>query len=109
MTGSLITSDGDLALRAAFDGVGVARLPGSSVESLIAERGLVPLLQDWMPRSVGFFLYYPSRRQMPVALQAFVDFLKKETRREARGSARAVALPEDDDGNIDPEENRDRV
>jgi len=38
------------------------------------------LLQDWMPRSVGFFLYYPGRRQMPAALQAFVDFLKKEIR-----------------------------
>jgi DNA-binding transcriptional LysR family regulator len=80
VTGSLITSDGDLALRAALDGAGIARLPISSVEPFIAERRLVPLLQDWMPRSVGFFLYYPSRRQMPAALQAFVDFLKKEMR-----------------------------
>jgi DNA-binding transcriptional LysR family regulator len=80
VTGSLITSDGDLALRAALDGAGIARLPISSVESFIAERRLVLLLQDWMPRSVGFFLYYPNRRQMPAALQAFVDFLKNEMR-----------------------------
>src|SRR5690349_10730024 len=32
VTGSLITSDGDLALRAALDGAGIARLPVSSVE-----------------------------------------------------------------------------
>jgi DNA-binding transcriptional LysR family regulator len=83
VTGSLITSDGDLALRAALDGAGIARLPLSSAEPFIAERRLVPLLQDWMPRSVGFFLYYPSRRQIPAALQAFVEFLKKEMRNAA--------------------------
>ena len=33
-------------------------------------------LQDWAPPSVGFFLYYPSRRQTPASLQAFVDFLR---------------------------------
>jgi DNA-binding transcriptional LysR family regulator len=92
VTGSLITSDGDLALRAVLDGVGIARLPSSSVEPFIAEGRLVPLLQDWMPRSVGFFLYYPSRRQMPAALQAFVDFLKKEMRGDTGGAARATSL-----------------
>jgi DNA-binding transcriptional LysR family regulator len=40
----------------------------------------VPLLQDWAPRSVGFFLYYPNPRQMPAALQAFIDTLKVRAR-----------------------------
>jgi DNA-binding transcriptional LysR family regulator len=78
--GSLIVSDGDLALRAAADGVGIARLPATSVGPLISGKRLVPLLEDWQPRSVGFFLYYPSRRQTPAALQAFVDFLKAHSR-----------------------------
>jgi DNA-binding transcriptional LysR family regulator len=82
--GSLIVSDGDLALRAALDGVGIARLPITSVEAYIARKRLAPLLQDWTPRSVGFFLYYPSRRQMPTALQAFVDFLKSHSRNDVR-------------------------
>jgi DNA-binding transcriptional LysR family regulator len=82
--GTLIVSDGDLALRAALDGVGIARLPITSVEAHIARKLLVPLLQDWTPRPVGFFLYYPSRRQIPAALQAFVDFLKSRSRNEAR-------------------------
>src|SRR5258707_4238649 len=42
--GSLIVSDGELALRAALDGVGVARLPLSSVGTLIERESLVPLL-----------------------------------------------------------------
>ncbi len=76
VTGSLITSDGDLAIRAALDGVGIARIPASLIESHIASRRLIPLLEDWAPRSVGFFLYYPSRRQIPAALRAFIDFVK---------------------------------
>ena len=78
--GSLIVSDGELSLRAALDGVGLARLPATLVESHIARRRLIPLLTDWTPRSVGFYLYYPSRRQAPAALQAFVDFLKAHAR-----------------------------
>jgi DNA-binding transcriptional LysR family regulator len=74
--GSLIVSDGDLAIRAALDGVGLARLPFTVVDTLIARNRLVPLLEDWAPRSVGFYLYYPSRRQIPAALKAFIGFIK---------------------------------
>jgi DNA-binding transcriptional LysR family regulator len=78
--GSLIVSESDLAIRAALDGVGIARAPITSVEALIGKKRLIPLLQDWAPRSVGFYLYYPSRRQIPAALRAFVDFLKAHAR-----------------------------
>jgi DNA-binding transcriptional LysR family regulator len=81
--GSLIVNEGDLALRAALDGVGIARLPITAVSAPIAKRQLVPLLQDWAPRSVGFYLYYPSRRQVPAALRAFVDFLKANGRQRS--------------------------
>jgi DNA-binding transcriptional LysR family regulator len=80
VAGSLISSEADLAIRAALDGLGIARIPGIYVESHIAAKRLVPLLEDWTPRSVGFFLYYPSRRQMPAALQAFIDVLKDQAR-----------------------------
>jgi len=76
VTGTLITSDGDLALRAALDGVAVARLPATLVEAFLARKRLVAVLQDWRPASVGFFLYYPSRRQTPFALKVFIDMVK---------------------------------
>jgi DNA-binding transcriptional LysR family regulator len=78
--GSLITSDGDLAIRAALDGVAIARVPAHAVEAALASKKLVPLLEEWAPRSVGFYLYYPSRRQMPAALQAFIDIVKTPPR-----------------------------
>jgi len=83
VNGSLITSDGDLALRAALDGVGIARIPAYMVEPHIAAKRLARLLAEWAPRSVGFYLYYPSRRQMPAALQAFIDVLKAHARGDA--------------------------
>ena len=85
--GSLIVNDGDLALRAALDGVGLARLSTTLIGPHVAARRLVSLLEDWTPRSVGFFLYYPSRRQAPAALQAFVDFLKAHARGEGSSAA----------------------
>jgi DNA-binding transcriptional LysR family regulator len=33
-------------------------------------------LPSWCPAYPGFFLYYPSRRQLPAALRAFVDFAR---------------------------------
>ncbi|WP_244529531.1 LysR family transcriptional regulator [Mesorhizobium qingshengii] len=80
VTGSLITSESDLAIRAALDGVGIARVPAIYAEPHVTCKRLVPLLEDWTPRSVGFFLYYPSRRQMPAALQAFINVLKTQAR-----------------------------
>jgi DNA-binding transcriptional LysR family regulator len=85
--GSLIVTDGDLALRAALDGVGIARLPINAVEHAILERRLVPLLEDWRPASVGFYLYYPNR-QVPAALQALVSFLQARLRRASSDEAR---------------------
>ena len=83
VTGTLITSESDLAVRAALDGLGIARVPRVYVQSQISEKRLISLLEDWMPQSVGFFLYYPSRRQMPAALREFIDLLKEEGRATA--------------------------
>lgn len=46
---------------------------------------LVPLLEDWWTRSAAIFLYYPSRRQVPVPLQAFIEFLRENLQREPTG------------------------
>jgi DNA-binding transcriptional LysR family regulator len=81
VTGSLIVTDGDLAVRAAIDGAGLARVPISSVARPIADGRLVPLLQDWAPPSVGFYLYYSSRQRVPAPLQAFIEFVKAERRK----------------------------
>jgi len=78
VTGSLIAGESDLAIRLALDGVAIARVPLHAVQAHLARKTLVEVLEDWKPRSVGFYLYYPSRRQMPAALQALIAMLKAE-------------------------------
>jgi hypothetical protein len=65
VTGSLIAGESDLAIRLALDGVAIARVPLHAVQAHLARKTLVEVLEDWKPRSVGFYLYYPSRRRTP--------------------------------------------
>jgi DNA-binding transcriptional LysR family regulator len=76
VSGPLIVNDVELTLRAALDGLGLAFLFEEHAAEHIARGELVRVLEDWCSPFDGFFLYYPSRRQQPAALQAFVDALR---------------------------------
>jgi DNA-binding transcriptional LysR family regulator len=76
VAGRLTINDQDLMLDAALDGVGLAYVFEAQASQMIAKRKLVRVLADWCPAYPGFFLYYPSRRQLPAALRAFVDFAR---------------------------------
>ena len=76
VTGPLTLNDQDLMVDAALDGAGLAYVFEKQVEDLIAKKKLVRVLADWCPAYPGFFMYYPSRWQLPAALRAFVDFVK---------------------------------
>ena len=80
VSGPLILSDQRLMRRAAIDGVGLAYLFDGRVDADVAAGRLVPVLEDWCPPFEGFFIYYPSRRQMRPALRAFVDFFRFRSR-----------------------------
>lgn len=74
--GPLTITEQDLTLDAALSGCGIGYLFEGSVKEHLAGGQLVRVLEDWCPYYPGFFLYYPSRRQMPAALRAFVDFTR---------------------------------
>ena len=57
------------------------------------DKTLLAVLEDWRPRSVGFYLYYPSRRQMPAALQALIAMLKAEASARRPDDASEPRLP----------------
>jgi len=38
---------------------------------------LVPLLEEWSPSYPGICLYYPSRRNVPAGLRAFIDLVRE--------------------------------
>src|SRR3989454_11166076 len=74
--GPLIVDDVELIARAAIDGVGLAFMAEESAAPHLASGALVRVLEDWCPPYPGFFLYYPSRRQLPAALLVLVETLR---------------------------------
>jgi DNA-binding transcriptional LysR family regulator len=77
--GSLVVNDMDLLVNAVLDGIGVGYIPELLVSSCVADGRMVPLLADWSRPVSGVFLYYPSRRQMPGPLRAFIDFMRAQS------------------------------
>ena len=75
--GKLIASDPGLARRAALDGVGLWLTFEGYVHEDVKSGALVSVLEDWCVPFPGPFLYYPSRRQRPPALEAFVAFVAR--------------------------------
>lgn len=78
VSGNLIVNEEPLQRRAALDGIGIAYTLSDFAAPHVRDGHLVPLLEEWTPRIPNFFLYYPSRRQVPAPLQAFIAFLRKE-------------------------------
>jgi DNA-binding transcriptional LysR family regulator len=75
--GPLTLGDSDMMVRAALEGAGLAFAFEGQVEAHVAAGRLVRVLEDWCPYYSGFYLYYPSRRQVPAPLRAFIDFVKQ--------------------------------
>ncbi|MGO1070110.1 LysR family transcriptional regulator [Lysobacter sp. CA199] len=82
--GPLIVGEPEVAERAALDGVGIAYLFDCHVREHLAAGRLVRLMADWTPAFPGFYLYYPSRRQLPAPLRAFVEFVRERQAAQPR-------------------------
>lgn len=76
VTGNLILPRQRFMRQAALDGLGLAFLFAETIECDLREGRLVAVLDDWCPAFDGYYLYYPSRRQMRPALRAFIDFFR---------------------------------
>lgn len=83
---ALVSMQPALQVQAARDGLGFLMTFEGYVREAIAAGALVSVLADWCEPFPGPFLYYPSRRQPPPALAAFIAFVaewRKQTRRRA--------------------------
>lgn len=87
----LVAMNTDLQLQAAIGGLGFLTTFEGFARPFIERGLLVSVLDDWCQPFPGPFLYYPSRRQPPPALAAFVAFVAQWRRERAAG--RAASLP----------------
>lgn len=74
--GQFTSSDTELILEAGLAGRGLICLPSDHLAPYIASGALVRVLADWCPPFAGYFLYYPSRRQVSPAFRLLVEGLR---------------------------------
>jgi DNA-binding transcriptional LysR family regulator len=81
VTGNLTTNDDEGMTRAALRGLGLIQNIDIAIQPYLADGRLVRVLRDWTHTQAGFYLYTPTREQMPSKVRALLDFLveKRET------------------------------
>lgn len=71
--GRLIVNDGDLLLAFARSGLGLSYVADIAAATELASGALEQVLQAFLPRTPGLFLYFPQRAQDQPKLRAFID------------------------------------
>jgi DNA-binding transcriptional LysR family regulator len=70
----LFVNTAEAAATAATAGIGIARVLSYQAEALVASGALTIVLADYEPPRIPISLVYPSQRQVPLKLRAFLDF-----------------------------------
>jgi DNA-binding transcriptional LysR family regulator len=70
------TNDMALMIRMACAGAGLTFGMEESFRAYLTRGELVPMLEEFCPPFAGFYLYFPSRRNMPLKLRALLDHLR---------------------------------
>lgn len=73
----ITTNDLRLMISSAVSGGGITFAPEETFRPYLESGELIPLLQDFLPPFPGFFLYFPSRRNMPPKLRALIDHVRQ--------------------------------
>lgn len=77
VSGQLAFNNSYPMIDAALAGLGIAYVPNSMADHLVASGDLVLMLDDWSPFFDGYFLYYPSRRQNRPAFRVIMEALRQ--------------------------------
>jgi DNA-binding transcriptional LysR family regulator len=69
-----VCNDFNSLLRACTDGLGIAQLPMPLALAALKSGQLKTFLPEIVPQGWQLFIHYPSRKQVPARVRAFVDF-----------------------------------
>jgi DNA-binding transcriptional LysR family regulator len=76
--GRVVATSSDIEVAAAIAGLGLIHTFEEILQPALDDGRLMRILDDWSVSFPGPSLYFPSRRQMPLKLRAFVDFIREE-------------------------------
>jgi DNA-binding transcriptional LysR family regulator len=78
--GVLTLDESALMLQAALAGEGLAYLSDFAAADHVVGGRLERVLEDWSPTYPGLRLYYPSPRNVPAKLRAFIEIIREQRR-----------------------------
>lgn len=73
--GPVTVNDTAAMIECALAGLGLAYVLEGAARKFIDRGALIKVLKGSTPVLPGFHLYYPSRRQLPLKLRCFIDFM----------------------------------
>jgi len=73
--GNFVGNDMTTVVGAAIQGQGLALAPLPMVLPLMRAGALRPVLVPWVSAGAHLFMHYPNRRNLPVRVRAFVEFM----------------------------------
>ena len=76
--GNLYSNETIVLLEGVLNHAGIGMLPSYLVHQLIKEKKLIALVEDWQVFELGLYGVYVSKKYIPPAVRAFVDFLSTE-------------------------------
>ncbi len=71
-----IVSDGEALAELCADGLGLTQVPHFIANKWIKSGDIVPVMPAYTSSNMGIYILYPSRKQLPNRVKAFIDFLK---------------------------------
>ncbi|GGO81696.1 LysR family transcriptional regulator [Marinobacterium nitratireducens] len=71
----LVSNNGDLLVRAAIEGAGIAIQPTFISGTAIANGQLRVIMQEYEPEPMGLYAVYAHRQLLPGKVRTFIDFL----------------------------------
>jgi len=75
--GSITIDEATAAMTFVSNGVGLLFVARPLVESRLADGRLKLVLEDWSTMGPGYYMYYPSRRQLPNGLRLLIDLIRE--------------------------------
>ena len=78
VSGNLTTNDDEGMTRAALQGLGLIQNIDIAIQRYLADGRLIRVLREWTHTQAGFYLYTPTREQMPSKVRALLDFLTEK-------------------------------
>ncbi|WP_321840812.1 LysR family transcriptional regulator [Paraburkholderia bannensis] len=85
-------ADARSAVRYAVEGVGIAQVCERMVAEHLATGQLVSLLDEFVPSALPISVLYADRRQIPMSIRAFIDWIQSKLQLSTSGDDRVVSV-----------------